>query len=141
MARSQFVHRLVRKYREIASQIDAPGVDPKPLKASLGHLRATILLFEPGYPVAELGHLRPYRRAPGVRHGSYIRTALAILRESPVPLTMRQIAGHTLRARGVRSPSRDEIEKMMRGMNGKIRHWAESDGAYPARFTLPNRER
>ena len=136
MARSNFVHRLVRKYREIAGQLDAPGVDPRRLKASLGHLRAVILLFEPGYPVAQLPGLRPYRRVPGVHRGSYIHTALNVLRQSPVPLTMRQIAGLTLRARGVRNPSREELEKLLRGMNGKVRHWAESDGEYPARFSL-----
>ena len=137
MARSQFVHGLVRKYREIASQLDAPGVDPKPLKASLGHLRAVILLFEPGYSVAELGHLRPYRRAP--RRASWELHSDGARGTAGVASSPHHAPdnGLTLRARGVRNPSRDEIEKLIRGMNGKIRHWAESSGGCPARFSLP----
>jgi hypothetical protein len=137
MARSNFVHKLVRKYREIASTLGEPETDVDALTVSLDHLQAVILLFEPGYDVGQLAKLHRYRRRPGIARGDYIRTALQILRQSPEPLTALDIARRTLQANGNPNPTRGEALWLRRGMMGKLRYWANTTGHNPARFSLP----
>jgi len=53
----------------------------------------------------------------------------------PLPLT--SLKSPSPRASSSAPANRPEVVTLMRGLRGKIRYWAESDGAYPARFSLP----
>jgi hypothetical protein len=121
------VTALVRKRAELAGEIEAAEVRLRELRANLAHLDASIRLFDPGYPIAQIAAKKPQPERPVVfERGELGRTILDILRTAPEPLTVAQIAGE-LRARlslpddrGAREFLESRVDKALRRQDGLV---------------------
>jgi hypothetical protein len=58
------VSALARKRAELAGEIQATEVRLRELRANLAHVDATIRLFAPGYPIAQIAPKKPQPERP-----------------------------------------------------------------------------
>ena len=92
MADSQVVSGLVEKRAELAGEVEHYQRELQRLAAELGHLDATIRLFDPFY---DLGSVRPKRRGRRTQWfapGECQRLVLETLRDAGEPLSGRALA-------------------------------------------------
>jgi hypothetical protein len=80
----------------------------------LENLDATILQFDPGYPVESIKAFRPPK--DWANRGEMTRICLSILRQASEPLTSRDIA---YQLRTERALSRDD-ERFLRAQPGRV---------------------
>ena len=84
---------LVRKRAELAGEIQAAEVRLREPRANLAHVDATIRLFDPGYPIAQIAPKKPQPERPVLfERGELGRTILDILRTATEPMTVPRIA-------------------------------------------------
>jgi hypothetical protein len=86
------VSALTRKRAELAGEIQAAEVRLRELRANLAHVDATIRLFAPDYPIAQIAPKKPQPERPVLfEKGELGRTILDILRTAPEPMTVAQM--------------------------------------------------
>jgi hypothetical protein len=91
------ISALARKRAELAGEIQAAEVRLRELRASLAHVDATIRLFDPAYPIAQIAPKKPQPERPVLfERGELGRTILDILRTATEPRTVAQIAGEVM---------------------------------------------
>jgi len=103
MAESHVVNGLVAKRGELAGEVEHHRRELQRLAEELGHVDATIRLFDPDY---DLGAIRPRKR--GVRHqwfgpGECQRLVLDTLRDAVEPLSGRALAQALVAHKGLAS--------------------------------------
>jgi hypothetical protein len=69
-------------------------------RVSLTHLDATMRLFDPDLLLAD-ADLQPRGRVSWFRPGECLRAIYDVLRETPQPLTTRDVAGGVIAAKGI----------------------------------------
>jgi hypothetical protein len=112
---------LVDKRAEIAGRIEQLQIEMRELILALEHVDATIKLFDPDYAIE---NIRPkpvpaiYKAFPG----DMIRLVLSLLRESPGPLSTKQITLHVMAARGVDSSNKQDFELFRQRVGSMLRH-------------------
>lgn len=117
---------LVEKRAEISGRIEALQVEMRELIIQLEHLDATIRMFDPDYAI-EMIRPKPvpaqYKSFPG----DMIRVVLSLLRESPGPLSTKQITLHIMASRGV-DTSNEKAFQIFRGRVGALLRHHRSTG-------------
>jgi hypothetical protein len=71
------------------------------LSESMQHVEHVIKLFDPAYDVRQISARRRQKGNGWFRRGTIIRRALEVLKQSPQPLTAREIAQRMLADRGI----------------------------------------
>lgn len=100
MADSNVLSALTRKYALILGELRQCEGRSDKLRADLVHIEATIRLFRADWD-SEVRPRRPRKASRWLRHGDGVRTAIDVLRASPVPMTSREIAVRVLALAGV----------------------------------------
>ena len=95
------IHALARKYAELAGQLKKLNAETAQMAEQLEHVRATILIFEPGYRIRSIAPKRPKAKSSYGPKGKLIRLVLEALRDAREPVSAREIAERVLTARGV----------------------------------------
>lgn len=91
------ISALARKRAELAGEIETGEVRLRELRANLAHVDATIRLFSPDYPIAQIAPKKPQPERPVLfERGELGRTILDILRTAAEPMTVAQIAGEVM---------------------------------------------
>ena len=101
MAESHVLSGLVAKRSELAGEAEHCRQELQRLAAALGHLDATIRLFDPDY---DLGGIRPRQRRRGHRWfgpGECQRLVLEVLRDAAGPLSDQGVAVAVATRKGV----------------------------------------
>lgn len=90
---------LVKRRAELAGEADALKARLTRIATDIGHLDATIRLFDPDHDIAGIRPKRP--RGPDVAgRGEMSRAILALLREAPEPVTVAAISERLMAVRG-----------------------------------------
>jgi hypothetical protein len=91
------ISALARKRAELAGEIQAAEVRLRELRANLAHVDATIRLFAPDYPIAQITPKKPQPERPVLfEKGELGRMILDILRTAAEPMTVVQIASEVM---------------------------------------------
>ncbi len=125
MGESHVVSALVKRRAELAGEIEAVAGRLKALRASLEHLDATLLMFEPD---AEPTAIAPKAWRPKVDwagRGEMVRKTLAVLRASGEPLTAREIALRIMHADAADTDSLPAVKAMTKRTNEALRRQRE----------------
>ena len=133
MSQEHVIHALVRKYAELAGQLRKLNAETAQIAEQLEHVRATILIFQPGYHIKSIAPKRPKQKSSYGPKGKLIRLVLEALRDAREPVSAREIAERVLTARGVlarisrmRSRGGDlkaEISVILQGSRWHPRGW------------------
>ncbi len=121
MAQEHVIYALVRKYAELAGQLKKLNAETAELAAQLEHVRATILIFQPGYRVKSIAPKRPKAKSSYGTKGKLIRLVLEALRDAREPVSAREIAERVLTARGVLEPDQERVKLTIRAVNVSLR--------------------
>jgi len=138
MAESQVVSRLVEKRAELAGEVEHYQRELQRLAAELGHLDATIHLFDPDY---DLGSVRPKkrgRRTQWFAPGECQRLVLETLRDAEEALSGRALAERLVARKGladgpdVLAPVTKTVMAVLRRLLGKgvVRRSALANGTW-----------
>ena len=92
MAEFQVVSGLVEKRAELAGEVEHYQRELQRLAAELGHLEATIHLFDPDYDLGSVQPKKRGRRTQWFAPGECQRLVLETLRDAPEPLSGRALA-------------------------------------------------
>ena len=100
MENSYVIAGLVKRRAELAGEAEALKKRLTQIGTDLGHLDATIRLFDPDHDIAAIRPKRP--RGPGVAgRGEMSRFILGVLRGAPEPMTTASIVERLMAARGM----------------------------------------
>jgi hypothetical protein len=122
------VSGLVKRRAELAGEADALKGRLAQIGADLGHLDATIRLFDPDF---DLGAIRPkrVRAGDGAAHrGEMSRAVLGVLREASEPMTTAAVVATVMAGRGMDAQDREAVGLMM-GRVGMALRRQERNGA------------
>ena len=121
------VSALARKRAELAGEIQAAEVRLRELRANLAHVDATIRLFDPAYPIAQIAPKKPQPERPVLfERGELGRTILDILRTATEPMTRAQIGSEIIKRlalpddRGSREFLESRVDKALRRQDGLV---------------------
>lgn len=122
---------LVRKRAELAGEVDALRARLAAIAADIGHLDATIRLFDPDYDLASIRPKRP--RGPDVaRPGEMSRFVLGVLRDATEPVPTPVIAARLMAERGTDGQDRKLVRNVTKRVCMALRH-QERRGAVRSR--------
>lgn len=121
MAQEHVIHALVRKYAELAGQLKKLNAETAQIAEQLEHVRATILIFQPGYRIKSIAPKRPKAKSGYGPKGKLIRLVLEAIRDAREPVSAREIAERVLVSRGVLEPSQDRVKLTIRAVNVSLR--------------------
>ena len=100
MENSYVIAGLAKRRAELAGEAEALKKRLTQIGTDLGHLDATIRLFDPDHDIAAIRPKRP--RGPDVAgRGEMSRFILGVLREAPEPMTTAGIVERLMAARGM----------------------------------------
>lgn len=121
------VSGLVRRRAELAGEADALKGRLARIATDLGHLDATIRLFNPDY---DLGAIRPKRVRVGdaASRGEMSRAVLRVLRQTAEPMTTAAVVAEVMTGRGTDAQDRKAVGLMM-GRVGMALRRQERNGA------------
>lgn len=124
---------LVEKRAELAGEAAALERRLAELRASLGHLDATILLFDPGHRPGGIPPKRP-PPAPGpFGHGELTRLVYGLLWEAGAPLDAATVAARVIAAKGLDAGDAALAADVRERVRDALRKKA---GTVPRRMTL-----
>ncbi len=124
------VSGLVKRRAELAGEAEALKAHLAQIATDLGHLDATIHLFDPDFDLAAIRPKR-LRAADGAGRGEVARFILKALREAPAPLTAHDLARRFMAARGTDTAGGAVPRAMARRMAMALRR-QELNGALAA---------
>ena len=103
---------LVKRRAELAGEADALKGRLAEIATDLGHLDATIHMFNPDY---DLDAIRPKRVRTGgaASRGEMSRAVLGVLREAAEPMTTAAVVAALMAARGMDAQDRKAVGLMM----------------------------
>ena len=101
MAETHVVSALTAKRAELAGEIQAAEKQIAQLRANLVHLDATLRLFDSNADPEAIPTKRPYRRRKWFADGELPRRILDMLRGSPKPLSVTEIASLVMAQKGL----------------------------------------
>jgi hypothetical protein len=141
MANDHVIHALVRKYAELAGQLQKAEAERARIAEALNHVRATVLIFQPGYRIKAILPKRPKKPSSYGRHGALMRAILEALRTATAGMTARDLAEAVLASRGVLDPDERRLKLTIRAVNIALaslakRNVVASDGDTPRRWSL-----
>ena len=127
MENSYVIAGLVRRRAELAGEVEALKARLAQIGTDLGHLDATIRLFDPDHDIAGI---RPKRvRAGDVAHrGEMSRTVLDVLRGAAAPMTTAAVVAQVMAERETDAQDREAVALMM-GRVGMALRRQERNGA------------
>ena len=112
---------LVKRRAELAGEADALKARLAQIGTDLGHLDATIRLFDPDHDVAAIRPKRP--RGPDVAgRGEMTRAILAVMREAPEPMTVAAISERLMAQRGWDAADDKRARMMAKRVAMVLRH-------------------
>ncbi len=101
MAESQLVSGLVEKRAELAGEVEHYQQELQRLAAELGHLDATIRLFDPDYNLGAVRSKKRGQRTQWFAPGECQRLVLETLRDATEPLSGRALAEALVARKGL----------------------------------------
>ena len=112
---------LVKRRAELAGEADALKARLARIATDLGHLDATIRLFDPDHDIAGIRPKRP--RGPDVAgRGEVSRAILAVLREAAEPVTVAAVSERLMAARGWDAADGERARTMAKRVAMVLRH-------------------
>jgi hypothetical protein len=112
---------LVKRRAELAGEADALRTRLAQIGTDLGHLDATIRLFDPEHDIVGIRPKRP--RAPDVAgRGEMTRAILAVLREAAEPVTVAAISERLMAQRGWDTANGKRARMMAKRVAMVLRH-------------------
>ena len=121
MEHEHVLSALVRKRGELAGEAEALRGRLEQIGANLGHVDATIRLFDPEYALSSIRSKRP--RGPDVaRPGEMSRLVLGVLREATEPLPTPEIAARLMAGRGMDQGSRSAVRNVTKRVGMALGH-------------------
>lgn len=126
MAESHVISALVEKRAEIAGKIIAYREDIELMEAALKHIDGSIKVFSPDYDLRTIPSKRTYKKNENFKHGEFQRLMLQIIRESPTPLSGREITEKIIRLKSLEETTANIIQiqkntiKILRYQEGKM---------------------
>jgi hypothetical protein len=112
---------LTKRRAELAGEADTLRARLAQIGADIGHLDATIRLFDPDYNPAAIRPKRP--RGPDVaRPGEMSRFVLGVLREAAEPVPTPAIAARLMAERGMDGQDRKLVRQTMKRIAATLRH-------------------
>ncbi len=106
------VSGLVKRRAELVGEADALRTRLAQIATDVGHLDATIRLFDPDF---DLGAIRPKRRraAGTAGRGEMSRAVLGVLRKAAEPMTTAAVVEAVMAGRGMDGQDRKAADLMM----------------------------
>ena len=126
MAESHIISGLVSKRAEIAGLVAHHQAMLDRLTGQLGHIDATIKLFDPEYNISTIRPRTARERDPRFSHGETGRLILEAFREQAGKATTRQITDYILSRKGIELTT-EAIGNMQKRVNA---HLKRDKGAY-----------
>ena len=102
---------MVKRRAELAGEADALRARLAQIAADLGHLDATIRLFDPDFDLAAIRPKR-VRAADTARLGEMSRAVLCVLREAAGPMTTAEVVAAVTAGAGVDGQDRKAAARM-----------------------------
>ena len=115
MANENVLSGLIRKRAELAGEADRLRSCLAQLGTDMGHLDATIRLFDPDYDLAAIRAKRP-RSSDAARPGEMSRFVLGALRDAAEPMPTPAIAAQLMAERGMDGQDR----KLVRNVTKRV---------------------
>ena len=121
MENGHVIAGLVKRRAELAGEAKALKARLARIATALGHLNATIRLFDPDYNLAAIRPKRP--RGPDVAgRGEMSRAILAVLREAPGPVTVAAISERLMAEQGWDAADGKRARMMAKRVAMVLRH-------------------
>ncbi len=112
---------LVKRRAELAGEAEALKARMAQIATDIGHLDATIRLFDPDFKLAGIRPKRP--RGPDVAgRGEMSRAILAVLREAPGPVRVAAVSERLMAARGWDAADGKRARMMAKRVATVLRH-------------------
>ena len=138
MAESHVVSGLVAKRGELAGEVEHHRRELRRLADALGHVEATIRLFDPGYELGAVPARKRGSRRQWFGPGECQRLVLEVLRDAVEPLSGRALAREVMARQGLED-SRDVLAVVQKTAlavlrrlvaKGVVRRQARADGSH-----------
>ena len=144
MAETHVLSALFDKYAEILGHLKQCERQANSHSESLAHIEVVIRLYRPEWTAGGVKARKPHKPPRWPSRGAGMRTALTILRESPEPLTTRQIVLMVLDRLNMSEPDYDDLKLICSSFNSALRNKAARGGVtlidgHPKRWTLERR--
>ena len=110
------VAAVAAKYAELLGDARRLRLELRAAEFGLEHVKVTLLLLDPDYPVSEIKPPRP--RASPKTQTERNRMAIDFLRESATPMTSREIARQVLAVEGNPTPAPQVVDLVAAGGAG-----------------------
>ncbi|WP_313444813.1 hypothetical protein [Brevundimonas sp.] len=117
---AQALHALTRKYAEFAGLIGRAKAEVQRLTADLAHIEGAIRIFDPTIDIGRIRAKHMPVREPAAQ-GEVTGIILDTLRESPDPLTPRELAEHLMVRRGLPVEDRELFTVMLKRVRACLR--------------------
>jgi hypothetical protein len=118
---------LVKRRAELAGEADALKARLAQIGTDLGHLDATICLFDPDHDLAAIRPKR-VRNGDAAHRGEMSRAVLGVLRQASEPMTTAAVVAAVMAGRGMDAQDRKAVGLMM-GRVGMALRRQEKNGA------------
>ena len=108
---------LVKLHADLGGRIEKTREEAKRLAEDMRHVEAVIRMFAPDYDVRRIAVKRRQTLSKWFKRGHLIRAIVDLLKASPTPLTVGEIARAVLASQGVSDPD----EKTLRTVDCNVR--------------------
>lgn len=115
---------LVRLHADIGGRILENKRQGLRLAEDMKHVEAVLKMFDPEFSVRGISARRRVTGNPWFKRGTLFRAALDALRAAPAPMTVGEIAGAMLAAKGVAAPSRKDRSGIEAGVRSSLENHA-----------------
>ena len=138
MAESNVLNGLVAKRSELAGEVEHHRRELERLAQALGHVEATIQLFDPSYELEAIPTRKRGSRRQWFGPGECQRLVLEVLRDALEPLSGRTLAREVVARKGLED-SRDVLAVVQKTAlavlrrlvaKGVVRRRAQADGTH-----------
>jgi len=92
MSNSPVLSSLVKKYAELAGELDEARKQTRRLEHNLAAIADTIRVYEPDYPLSAIKAKKKQSRIPGIKRNDVFKMSLEALKDALKPLCASEIA-------------------------------------------------